>query len=98
MSPCWYAFPCSTLPLAYDSLLSGGRTLKTEGLSWLVWPTTPGRGPTPEMLRRLEFVCQWPMYGTAETRVGIGRSDFPALYFQPSSAMAAALPGWAQKA
>ncbi len=99
--------PTDTLlfaPAEQAAVAITGLTAYTAGfeifMARRIRPGVPGLDgdPTPEMLRRLEFICQWPMYGIAETRVGIGRSDFPALYFQPSSAMAAALPGWAQKA
>ena len=33
------------------------------GFQWWVWPLPPA-GP-------LEFICQWPVYGIGETRVGI---------------------------
>ncbi len=41
----------------------GGGTLHSQFLRWWAWPLPPG-GP-------LEFICQWPMYGIGETRVGI---------------------------
>ena len=41
----------------------GGGTSHSQFLRWWAWPLPPA-GP-------LEFVCQWPMYGIAETRVGI---------------------------
>ncbi len=41
----------------------GGGTTHSQFLRWWAWPLPP-KGP-------LEFVCQWPMYGIAETRVGI---------------------------
>lgn len=41
----------------------GGSTLHHEFLRWWACPLPP-KGP-------LEFVCQWSMYGIAETRVGI---------------------------
>jgi hypothetical protein len=41
----------------------GGGTAHSQSLRWWAWPLPP-KGP-------LEFVCQWPMYGMAETRVGI---------------------------
>ena len=41
----------------------GGGTSHSQFLRWWAWPLPP-EGP-------LEFVCQWPMYGIAETRVGI---------------------------
>jgi hypothetical protein len=37
------------------------RTLKL--FQWWVWPLPPA-GP-------LEFICQWPVYGIGETRIGI---------------------------
>jgi len=42
---------------------NGGGTTHAQLLRWWAWPLPP-KGP-------LEFVCQWPMYGIAETRVGI---------------------------
>lgn len=41
----------------------GGGTSHSQFLRWWAWPLPP-KGP-------LEFVCQWPMYGIAETRVGM---------------------------
>jgi len=41
----------------------GGGTSHSQFLRWWAWPLPP-KGP-------LEFLCQWPMYGIAETRVGI---------------------------
>jgi hypothetical protein len=41
----------------------GGGTTHSQLLRWWAWPLPP-TGP-------LEFVCQWPMYGIAETRVAI---------------------------
>jgi hypothetical protein len=41
----------------------GGGSAHSQFLRWWAWPLPP-KGP-------LEFVCQWPMYGIAETRVGI---------------------------
>jgi hypothetical protein len=41
----------------------GGGTSHSQFLRWWAWPLPPA-GP-------LQFVCQWPMYGIAETRVGI---------------------------
>lgn len=41
----------------------GGGTSHSQLLRWWVWPLPP---PGP-----LEFICQWPVYGIAETRIGI---------------------------
>lgn len=41
----------------------GGGTSHSQLLQWWVWPLPPA-GP-------LEFICQWPVYGIGETRVGI---------------------------
>lgn len=41
----------------------GGGSSHSQFLRWWAWPLPPA-GP-------LEFICQWPMYGIAETRVGI---------------------------
>jgi hypothetical protein len=41
----------------------GGGTTHSQFFRGWAWPLPP-KGP-------LEFVCQWPMYGIAETRVGI---------------------------
>jgi hypothetical protein len=41
----------------------GGGTTHSQFFRWWVWPLPP-KGP-------LEFVCQWPMYGITETRVGV---------------------------
>jgi hypothetical protein len=41
----------------------GGGTLHYQLLRWWAWPLPPS-GP-------LEFICQWPAYGIARTRVGI---------------------------
>ena len=41
----------------------GGGTAHSQLLQWWAWPLPPG-GP-------LEFICQWPLYGIGETRVGI---------------------------
>jgi hypothetical protein len=41
----------------------GGGTTHSQFFRWWAWPLPP-TGP-------LEFVCQWPMYGITETRVGI---------------------------
>jgi hypothetical protein len=44
-------------------LRGGGGTTHSQFFRWWAWPLPPAG--------RLEFVCQWPMYGIAETRVGI---------------------------
>jgi hypothetical protein len=41
----------------------GGGTSHSQLFQWWVWPLPPA-GP-------LEFICQWPVYGIGETRVGI---------------------------
>ena len=41
----------------------GGGTSHSQLFRWWVWPLPPA-GP-------LEFICQWPVYGIGETRVGI---------------------------
>jgi hypothetical protein len=41
----------------------GDGTTHSQFFRWWAWPLPP-RGA-------LEFVCQWPMYGIAETRVGV---------------------------
>jgi hypothetical protein len=41
----------------------GGGTSHSQLLRWWVWPLPPA-GP-------LEFICQWPVYGIGETRIGI---------------------------
>jgi hypothetical protein len=41
----------------------GGGTSHSQLLRWWVWPLPPA-GP-------LEFICQWPVYGIGETRVGL---------------------------
>jgi hypothetical protein len=41
----------------------GGGSTHSQFFRWWAWPLPP-RGP-------LEFICQWPMYGITETRVGI---------------------------
>ncbi len=41
----------------------GGGTSHSQLLRWWAWPLPPS-GP-------LEFICQWPIYGIGETRVGI---------------------------
>ena len=41
----------------------GGGTSHSQLLRWWAWPLPPG-GP-------LEFICQWPVYGIGETRVGV---------------------------
>jgi hypothetical protein len=41
----------------------GGGTSHSQLLRWWAWPLPPA-GP-------LEFICQWPMFGIGETRVGI---------------------------
>ena len=41
----------------------GGGTTHAQFFRWWAWPLPP-KGP-------LEFICEWPMYGIAETRVGI---------------------------
>ena len=41
----------------------GGGTSHSQLLRWWAWPLPP-TGP-------LEFVCQWPVYGISETRVGL---------------------------
>ena len=41
----------------------GGGTSHSQLLRWWAWPLPP-TGP-------LEFICQWPVYGIGETRVGI---------------------------
>ena len=50
--------------VAMDTLQSrGGGTSHSQLFQWWVWPLPPA-GP-------LEFICQWPVYGIGETRVGI---------------------------
>jgi hypothetical protein len=41
----------------------GGGSTHSQFFRWWAWPLPP-RGP-------LEFICRWPMYGMAETRVRI---------------------------
>ena len=41
----------------------GGGTSHSQLLRWWAWPLPP-TGP-------LEFICQWPVYGIGETRVGL---------------------------
>jgi hypothetical protein len=41
----------------------GGGSTHSQFFRWWAWPLPP-QGP-------LEFICQWPMYGIAEARVGI---------------------------
>jgi hypothetical protein len=41
----------------------GGGTSHSQLLRWWVWPLPPS-GP-------LEFICQWPVSGIGETRIGI---------------------------
>ena len=41
----------------------GGGNSRSQLFRWWVWPLPPA-GP-------LEFICQWPVYGIGETRVGI---------------------------
>jgi hypothetical protein len=41
----------------------GGGTSHSQLLRWWVWPLPPA-GP-------VEFICQWPVYGIGETRIGI---------------------------
>ena len=41
----------------------GGGTSHSQLFQWWVWPL-PLAGP-------LEFICQWPVYGIGQTRVGI---------------------------
>ena len=41
----------------------GGGTTHSQFFRWWAWPLPP-EGP-------LAFICQWPMYGIAETRVAI---------------------------
>ncbi|MGH3195192.1 MAG: hypothetical protein ACRDNT_04510 [Streptosporangiaceae bacterium] len=41
----------------------GGGTSHYQLMRWWAWPLPPS-GP-------LEFICQWPMFGIAETRVGV---------------------------
>jgi hypothetical protein len=41
----------------------GGGTTHSQLLRWWAWPLPPEGS--------LDFVCQWPMYGIGETRVGI---------------------------
>jgi hypothetical protein len=41
----------------------GGGTSHSQLTQWWAWPLPPS-GP-------LEFICQWPVLGTGETRVGI---------------------------
>ena len=41
----------------------GGGTSHSQLHQWWVWPLPP-TGP-------LEFICQWPVYGIGETRVGL---------------------------
>jgi hypothetical protein len=41
----------------------GGGSTHSQFFRWWAWPLPP-KGP-------LEFICQWSMYGMAETRVGI---------------------------
>lgn len=41
----------------------GGGSTHSQFFRWWAWPLPP-KG-------RLEFICQWPMYGIAETQVGI---------------------------
>ncbi len=41
----------------------GGGSTHSQFFRWWAWPLPP-KG-------RMEFICQWPMYGIAETRVGI---------------------------
>jgi hypothetical protein len=41
----------------------GGGTTHSQFFRWWAWPLPPN-GP-------LVFICQWSMYGIAETRVGI---------------------------
>ena len=41
----------------------GGGSSHSQLFQWWVWPLPPA-GP-------LEFICQWPVYGIGETRIGI---------------------------
>jgi hypothetical protein len=41
----------------------GGGSSHAQLFQWWVWPLPPA-GP-------LEFICQWPVYGIGETRIGI---------------------------
>jgi hypothetical protein len=41
----------------------GGGSTHSQFFQWWAWPLPP-KG-------RLEFICEWPMYGIAETKVGI---------------------------
>jgi len=41
----------------------GGGSTHSQFFRWWAWPLPP-KGP-------LEFICQWPMYGISETRVGV---------------------------
>ena len=41
----------------------GGGTSHSQLVRWWAWPLPPA-GP-------LEFICQWPVYGIGETKVGI---------------------------
>jgi len=57
--------PCGDSEPAGPILQSrgGGGTSQSQLLRWWAWPLPPS-GP-------LEFICQWPMFGIGETRVGI---------------------------
>jgi hypothetical protein len=50
-------------PQADPAIARWRRHLALSALQWWVWPLPPA-GP-------LEFICQWPVYGIGETRVGI---------------------------
>ena len=44
-------------------LRGGGGTSHSQLFRWWVWPLPPAGS--------LEFICQWPVYGIGETRIGI---------------------------